>query len=175
MLQSRWNAYCFVCHGWIDVGHRISLALYKDLWHLKIAFTVEYGMLIQVNVSRRSWTMTIQFGMWQHTLLPPGDLFYSISSHVKFSPNSKFILASTQDSTIRIWDFQKSRCVKTYTGHTNRTYCLFACLSMTNGKYVVSGSEDAKVYIWDMQSREILQVLEGHRGEIFRCMKGRNR
>jgi COMPASS component SWD3 len=91
----------------------------------------------------------------------------STSSHVKFSPNSKFILASTQDSTVRIWDFQKSRCVKTFTGHTNRTYCLFACFSMTSGKYVVSGSEDAKVYIWDLQSREILQVLEGHRGESF--------
>jgi len=87
------------------------------------------------------------------------------SSHVKFSPNSKFILAATQDSTIRLWNYQNSRCVKTYIGHTNRTYCLFTCFITTNGHYVVSGSEDAKVYVWDLQSREVVQVLEGHRGE----------
>lgn len=87
------------------------------------------------------------------------------SSHVKFSPNSKFILAATQDSTIRLWNYQSSWCVKTYTGHTNRTYCLSTCFITNNGPYVVSGSEDSKVYIWDLQSREIVQVLEGHRGE----------
>jgi hypothetical protein len=89
------------------------------------------------------------------------------SSHVRFSPNSKFILASTQDSTIRLWNYQTSRCMKTYTGHINRTYCLFACFSTTNGNYVVSGSEDGKIYIWDLQTREVLQVLEGHRGSSF--------
>jgi len=88
-----------------------------------------------------------------------------ICSHVKFSPNSKFILAATQDSTVRLWNYQNSRCAKTYTGHTNRTYCLFTCFITTNGQYVVSGSEDAKVYIWDLQSREIVQVLEGHRDD----------
>src|ERR1700761_882522 len=60
------------------------------------------------------------------------------SSHVKFTPNSKFVLASTQDSTVRLWNYQSSRCVKTYTGHTNRTYCIFACLTSTTNKYVVS-------------------------------------
>ncbi|KAJ7919139.1 WD40-repeat-containing domain protein [Mycena leptocephala] len=78
-----------------------------------------------------------------------------ICSHVKFTPNSKFVLASpkTHDST-------------TYSGHTNRTYCIFACFINTKGNYVVSGSEDAKVYIWDLQTRQVLQVLEGHRAII---------
>ncbi|KAF7975790.1 hypothetical protein HWV62_8615 [Athelia sp. TMB] len=92
-----------------------------------------------------------------------------VCSHVKFSPNSKFILAATQDSTIRLWNYHTSRCVKTYTGHTNRTYCLFACFktSSTNQKYVVGGSEDAKVYIWDLQTREVVQTLEGHRDVVL--------
>lgn len=87
-----------------------------------------------------------------------------LSSHVKFSPNSKLVLAATQDSTIRLWNYQTSRCVKTYTGHTNRTYCICVCFSVTKGKYIVSGSEDAKLYIWDLQTRQIMQTLEGHRG-----------
>ena len=110
------------------------------------------------------------------TIIPSGmDLFpvkfsvaeaHVFSSHVKFSPNSAFVLASTQDSTIRLWNYQNSRCVKTYTGHSNRTYCIPACFITTKGKYIVSGSEDNKIYIWDLQTRKILQILEGHRGKL---------
>lgn len=92
---------------------------------------------------------------------------FHYSSHVKFSPNSRFVLASTQDSTIRLWNYQTSRCVKTYTGHVNRTYCIPACFITMKGQYLVSGSEDCKVYIWDLQTRQVLQVLEGHRGNYL--------
>ena len=95
------------------------------------------------------------------------NLKFHFSSHVKFSPNSRFVLASTQDSTIRLWNYQTSRCVKTYTGHVNRTYCIPACFITLKGPYLVSGSEDCKVYIWDLQTRQVLQVLEGHRGNYF--------
>jgi len=88
----------------------------------------------------------------------------SHSSHVKFSPNGKYILASTFDDTIRLWNYHTARCLKTYTGHTNRVYCVFSCFSVTGGKWIISGSEDNKIYVWDLQSREVVQVLEGHRG-----------
>ena len=110
-------------------------------------------------------TTTLYGTHTSHPVSPcPSNTQWSHSSHVKFSPNSKFVLAVTQDSTIRLWNTQTSKCVKTYKGHVNATYCLFACFSVTGRKAVVSGSEDSKVYIWDLQTREILQVLEGHRG-----------
>lgn len=109
-----------------------------------------------------------------------------VCSHVKFSPNSQFVLISTQDSTLRLWSVEQSRCVKTYTGHANRTYCIPASFvadarprpsSENNGelfeegrgraKWVVSGSEDHKVYIWDLQTRQVVQVLEGHRDVVL--------
>jgi COMPASS component SWD3 len=86
------------------------------------------------------------------------------SQHVQFSPNSKYILSTAHDSAIRLWDFQTSRCLKTYIGHQNAKYCIGACFSVTGGKWIVSGSEDNKIYLWDLQTREIMQVLDGHQG-----------
>lgn len=91
------------------------------------------------------------------------SILLSSSSHIKFTPNSRFILSSTQDSTVRLWNTQTSRCVKTYKGHTNRTYSIFVDFA-PGGQHIVSGSEDCKIYVWDLQSRQVAQVLEGHRG-----------
>ena len=142
------------CGSWVDV----------DVLSIAVC-----GTQIRVSVSRPWQMTTIQFGMLQPqtpvilALTPSWD-----SSHIEFTPNSRYILVGTQDSTIRLWDTQTSRCVKTYTGHTNRTYSLFAGLA-PGGKYIVSGSEDCKVYLWNLQTRKIEQVLEGHRGNVLRC------
>ena len=91
----------------------------------------------------------------------------AICQHVQFSPNSKYILSTAHDSAIRLWDYQTSRCLKTYLGHTNGKYCIAACFSVTGGKWIVSGSEDNRVYLWNLQSKEVVQVLEGHTGKHF--------
>ncbi|KAI9434138.1 WD40 repeat-containing protein [Lactarius psammicola] len=72
-------------------------------------------------------------------------------------------LASTQDSTIRLWNYQTSRCVQNIYGpHECKLTLLVAAFSTTGGQYIVSGSEDARIYIWDLQSRRVVQTLEGH-------------
>ena len=83
-------------------------------------------------------------------------------SFVKFSPNGKYVLSSTLDSHIKLWDFNKGKCLKSYIGHLNEQYCIAANFSVTANKWIVSGSEDKMVYIWDLQSREVVQKLSGH-------------
>ena len=104
---------------------------------------------------------------------------------VRFSPNGRYVLSGTLDSKLRLYDVsggygrgaafgnesqrngrpqpRGGKCAKTYTGHTNTKYCVFAAFLNANPKRqcVVSGSEDGKVYLYDLQSRLIRQTLQG--------------
>ena len=52
-------------------------------------------------------------------------------SCVRFSPNGKYILASTLDSNIRLWDYLPlgGKVLKTYLGHTNKKHSIFSAFS----------------------------------------------
>ena len=108
---------------------------------------------------------------------------------VRFSPNGRFVLSSTLDSKMRLYDVsgghergtfgnerlhnnpqpRGGKCSKTYAGHVNTKFCAFAAFLSSNPRRqcVVSGSEDGKVYMYDLQSRLITQTLEGHQDAVL--------
>lgn len=109
-------------------------------------------------------------------------------SCARFTPNSKFILSSTLDSKLRLWDitansnnvperqrFTKfhrhsgAKCIKTYSSHVNTKYCSFSAFSLSNPlrQAILCGSEDCKAYLYDLQSRNVLQVLHGHTDSVL--------
>jgi COMPASS component SWD3 len=52
---------------------------------------------------------------------------------VKFSPNGKYLLAGTKDSCVRLWDYHRGKCLKTYMGHKNEKYSIFSTFIIANG------------------------------------------
>ena len=92
---------------------------------------------------------------------------------VRFSPNGKYVLAWTHDSSIRLWEYISGRCVKTYQGHVNKKYSLAGAFGTYRGegddKYalIASGSEDGQVILWDVSSKDVMQKLDGHEGPVL--------
>lgn len=82
--------------------------------------------------------------------------------YVKFAPNGRYILAAYLNSQIKLWNFQKPKCLRTYKGHTNLKYCISVKFSVTAGMWIVSGSEDNALYIWSLQSKELVQKINAH-------------
>jgi COMPASS component SWD3 len=112
-------------------------------------------------------------------------------SCLSYSPNGRYILASTLDSKLRLWDttakyhpkvewsldehfdpnlpFRKRltglKCAKIYSGHVNTKFCTFAafCVASPKRQLIACGSEDGNVYLYGLHSRAIEQVLQGHK------------
>ena len=45
----------------------------------------------------------------------------------------KFLLAGTLDSCVRLWDYHRGKCLKTYMGHQNEKYSIFSAFAITKG------------------------------------------
>lgn len=87
---------------------------------------------------------------------------------VCFSPNGRFVLASSLDNCIRLWDYVSGSVKKTYQGHRNEKFAVGACFGVLGGEaFVASASEDGGVVLWDVKSKEVLQRVEGHGGVCF--------
>lgn len=53
------------------------------------------------------------------------------------------IVSGSADHTIRIWNFNSSRCLTTLNGHQGSVFCL-----QFNNQFIVSGGADAKICVW---------------------------
>lgn len=79
----------------------------------------------------------------------------------RFSMNGKYILSGVMDSSLRLWNIDLGKCVRTYTGgHTNCRYAGTVAFDKCKGKHVFTGSENGEVCVYDLQTGDVFQKIE---------------
>jgi WD40 repeat protein len=76
------------------------------------------------------------------------------------------LLTAARNSSNRLWDVRKGKCIKNFKGHQNSSKN-FIRAAFGPRSTVVGGSEDGAVYVWDVVSTSIMQRLAKHRGIVF--------
>ena len=63
--------------------------------------------------------------------------------------NKEYLLSTSRDKSIKLWDAIGGVCIFTFTGHDNwvRSLC-----EHPNGKYIVSCSDDKSIRLWDLKN-----------------------
>jgi len=75
---------------------------------------------------------------------------------ITFSPDGKFILSGANDTTIKLWDVETGREIKTFAGHT---WQVLNAAFTPDGKYIVSDSVDETVRLWDVETGNEIEML----------------
>ncbi|ABN67069.2 WD domain protein [Scheffersomyces stipitis CBS 6054] len=93
-------------------------------------------------------------------------------SNVETSPNGKYILSSSLDGLIRLWDYMDNKVIKTYTGVDGKPISeKFNCgahfITKTSDAMIVSGTESCGILIWDVQSKQVVFQLHQSDEPVF--------
>ena len=84
-------------------------------------------------------------GQEPRLVLPVGHT--GVVNSCRFSPNGKYLLTSSYDKTVRLWQTLDGRLVNSYLGHNS--WVNDAEFS-PDGKKIVSASEDKTVRVWEL-------------------------
>jgi len=90
----------------------------------------------------------------------------SIVWSIAFSPDGRYIVSSSRDNTIQLWDAQTGGHVsEPLQGHTDS---VLSVAFSPDGRHIVSGSGDATIRLWDVQTGgQVGESLQGHTDSVF--------
>ena len=76
-----------------------------------------------------------------------------------FLPDGRWAVSGSEDWTLRLWDLENNRVVRTYEGHGATVH---AVAITPDGKSILSASEDRTLRLWDLESGSVRLVLRNH-------------
>jgi WD40 repeat protein len=80
-----------------------------------------------------------------------------------FSPDSRFVLAGGDGSTLRLYEVKTGKLIRELVGHTG--YAQQAVFT-PDGKQVLSASSDRTLRLWDLDTGKERRRFEGHTEEV---------
>jgi WD40 repeat protein len=93
--------------------------------------------------------------VWRDVLQLPGD---RRGNGLAFSPDSRLLVAASDDSHLYAWDVESGAHAFTLRGHTDQVNAV----AFLNPLRIVSAAEDRTVKVWDSRSGELVLTLRGH-------------
>ncbi|MEK6699665.1 MAG: caspase family protein [Nitrospirota bacterium] len=82
---------------------------------------------------------------------------------VSFSPDGKFALSGSWDTTVRLWNVSTGMLVRTLKGHIND---VTAVTFSPDGKFALTGSSDKTIKLWDVRTGTSIKTFSGHSDEV---------
>jgi WD40 repeat protein/serine/threonine protein kinase len=85
--------------------------------------------------------------------------------NVAFSPDGRRLTTGGEANTVKIWDVQNGRLLRTLEGHNGDVYTV-AFSPDDDGRWIASGGEDSAVKIWDSHTGTLIRSFRGHTGLV---------
>ena len=87
-------------------------------------------------------------------------------TNLHFATDSKAILSSSYDETLRVWDVETGMLQNTLEGHEDGITC---CAWAPDAKTCLSGSDDTTLRLWNPFFNQLVRTLQGHSKGIIAC------
>lgn len=83
------------------------------------------------------------------------------SQNTAILSETPIIISGSLDNTIKVWDMNTGKCIRTLFGHVEGVWSL-----AYDTLRILSGSHDKTVRVWDLGSGKCMHALEGHSGPV---------
>ncbi len=99
---------------------------------------------------------------------------------VSLSAKGKYAVSGSEDNTLKLWDTETGKCLRTFEGHVKNANpyfstpgsAVFTAKNVTSAnlsadaKYALSGSWDYTLKLWEIATGKCLRTFEGHKERV---------